>query len=295
MALMVARQFESFNRMSTFVVHDLKNLVAQLSLLIPNAHKHRNNPEFQQDMLDTVTHSVQKMKLMLQKLSRNDAPARPAPLFIDQLLQQAVSLKAAFEPRPFQQIFDLLTAERAGICAVARLGEESLRGFVWGFEVKTQTGGCADNQPDLTIRVREYATRAHRDQAAHELPAGRALVLGRWAIELDGADEQLRAGLVELGAARGVRAGRLLVSAVLAGAVIVHPHPPVSARAPAALTLDLAATAARPAVRLEVVADRPGGLVFPLSPTPRCDILDNFGDARSGGRAHEGVDILATL
>jgi putative PEP-CTERM system histidine kinase len=86
--------------MSTFVVHDLKNLVAQLSLLIPNAHKHRNNPEFQQDMLDTVTHSVQKMKLMLQKLSRNDAPARPAPLFIDQLLQQAVSLKAAFEPRP---------------------------------------------------------------------------------------------------------------------------------------------------------------------------------------------------
>jgi putative PEP-CTERM system histidine kinase len=100
MALMVARQFESFNRMSTFVVHDLKNLVAQLSLLIPNAHKHRNNPEFQQDMLDTVTHSVQKMKLMLQKLSRNDAPARPAPLFIDQLLQQAVSLKAAFEPRP---------------------------------------------------------------------------------------------------------------------------------------------------------------------------------------------------
>lgn len=99
-ALMLARQFESFNRMSTFVVHDLKNLVAQLSLLIPNAHKHRNNPEFQQDMLDTVTHSVQKMKLMLQKLSRNDAPERPIPLAIDQLLRQAVSLKAAFEPKP---------------------------------------------------------------------------------------------------------------------------------------------------------------------------------------------------
>ncbi|GAB2860596.1 PEP-CTERM system histidine kinase PrsK [Pseudoduganella ginsengisoli] len=103
-ALMLARQFESFNRMSTFVVHDLKNLVAQLSLLIPNAHKHRNNPEFQQDMLDTVTHSVQKMKLMLQKLSRNDAPERPVSLPIDQLLQQAVSLKAAFEPRPVLQV-----------------------------------------------------------------------------------------------------------------------------------------------------------------------------------------------
>jgi putative PEP-CTERM system histidine kinase len=112
-ALMLARQFESFNRMSTFVVHDLKNLVAQLSLLIPNAHKHRNNPEFQQDMLDTVTHSVQKMKLMLQKLSRNDAPERPLPLAIDQLLRQAVSLKAAFEPKPE------LHVEQAGLQVVA--------------------------------------------------------------------------------------------------------------------------------------------------------------------------------
>jgi putative PEP-CTERM system histidine kinase len=112
-ALMLARQFESFNRMSTFVVHDLKNLVAQLSLLIPNAHKHRNNPEFQKDMLDTVTHSVQKMKLMLQKLSRNDAPERPTPLAIDQLLRQAVSLKAAFEPKPE------LRVEQAGLRVVA--------------------------------------------------------------------------------------------------------------------------------------------------------------------------------
>lgn len=112
-ALMLARQFESFNRMSTFVVHDLKNLVAQLSLLIPNAHKHRNNPEFQQDMLDTVTHSVQKMKLMLQKLSRNDAPERPMPLRIDRILRQAVSLKAAFEPRP------VLRVEQADLEVVA--------------------------------------------------------------------------------------------------------------------------------------------------------------------------------
>jgi len=99
-ALMVARQFESFNRMSTFVVHDLKNLVSQLSLLIPNAEKHRNNPEFQRDMLDTVNHSVQKMKLLLQKLSRSESPEHPAPLAIDQVLRQALALKAAFEPHP---------------------------------------------------------------------------------------------------------------------------------------------------------------------------------------------------
>ena len=103
-ALMVARQFESFNRMSTFVVHDLKNLVSQLSLLIPNAEKHRNNPEFQRDMLDTVNHSVQKMKLLLQKLSRSESPEHLVPLAIDKVLGQAVALKAAFEPHPVLDI-----------------------------------------------------------------------------------------------------------------------------------------------------------------------------------------------
>lgn len=32
-----------------------------------------------------------------------------------------------------------------------------------------------------------------------------------------------------------------------------------------------------------------------MAPSPRCDILNNFGDGRSGGRLHEGIDILATL
>ncbi len=105
-ALMVARQFESFNRMSTFVVHDLKNLVSQLSLLIPNAEKHLNNPEFQRDMLDTVNHSVQKMKLLLQKLSRSESPEHLVPLAIDKVLIGAVALKTAFEPHPELELVD---------------------------------------------------------------------------------------------------------------------------------------------------------------------------------------------
>jgi putative PEP-CTERM system histidine kinase len=112
-ALMVARQFESFNRMSTFVVHDLKNLVSQLSLMNANAVKHRDNPEFQADMLETVSYSVQKMRLMLQKLSRSDATEAPRALTVDQVVRQAVALKAAFEPRPE------LRVETAGLAIVA--------------------------------------------------------------------------------------------------------------------------------------------------------------------------------
>jgi putative PEP-CTERM system histidine kinase len=105
-ALMVARQFESFNRMSTFVVHDLKNLVSQLSLLMSNAERHKNNPEFQQDMIETVDFSVQKMKLLLQKLSRTVTPEHAGALSIERLVRQAVALKAAFEPTPQLTVTD---------------------------------------------------------------------------------------------------------------------------------------------------------------------------------------------
>jgi len=99
-ALMVARQFESFNRMSTFIVHDLKNLVSQLSLLLSNAEKHKHNPEFQKDMLDTLDYSVQKMKLLLHKLSRGSSIESPSSLLIDKLLRHTLALKSAFEPKP---------------------------------------------------------------------------------------------------------------------------------------------------------------------------------------------------
>jgi putative PEP-CTERM system histidine kinase len=99
-ALMVARQFDSFNRMSTFVVHDLKNLVAQLSLLLSNAEKHKNNPEFQKDMIETIDHSVQKMKVLLQKLSRGPSIDETATVSLDELLRHTVASKSPYQPIP---------------------------------------------------------------------------------------------------------------------------------------------------------------------------------------------------
>ena len=105
-ALMVARQFESFNRMSTFIVHDLKNLVSQLSLMVANAEKHKDNPEFQRDMLETVDLSVQKMKLLLQKLARGTTVEASTRLPIDKLLRQAIAVKSAADPKPQLEIID---------------------------------------------------------------------------------------------------------------------------------------------------------------------------------------------
>jgi putative PEP-CTERM system histidine kinase len=68
-ALLEARKFEAFNKMGAFVVHDLKNLVAQLSLLMTNAERHRQNPRFQEDMLATVKHVAERMNRLLIQLS----------------------------------------------------------------------------------------------------------------------------------------------------------------------------------------------------------------------------------
>ena len=73
-ALLEAKKFDAFNRMSAFVVHDLKNIVTQLSLMMKNAKRLRANPEFQQDMLDTVENSLEKMRQMMLQLREGDKP-----------------------------------------------------------------------------------------------------------------------------------------------------------------------------------------------------------------------------
>lgn len=99
-ALLVTRQFEYFNRMSAFVVHDLKNLVSQLSLLLSNADKHKHKPAFQDDMVETVAHSVEKMKRLLFQLRGGYTLEPPAPVELDDLLRQAVAARADLKPAP---------------------------------------------------------------------------------------------------------------------------------------------------------------------------------------------------
>jgi putative PEP-CTERM system histidine kinase len=86
-ALLEANKFDAFNRLSAFVVHDLKNLIAQLQLLLSNAERHRNNPEFQRDMLNTVEHVVGKMHQLTMQL-------RPDASSIDRMRLIDISLVA---------------------------------------------------------------------------------------------------------------------------------------------------------------------------------------------------------
>jgi putative PEP-CTERM system histidine kinase len=68
-ALANAQRFEEFNRRFAFILHDIKNLVSQLSLLARNAERHADNPEFRADMVATLQSSVGKMKELLARLA----------------------------------------------------------------------------------------------------------------------------------------------------------------------------------------------------------------------------------
>ncbi len=65
-----ARTFEEYNRRFAFVMHDLKNVVSQLALLLRNAEKHADKPEFREDMAATLKSSVTKMTDLLALMGK---------------------------------------------------------------------------------------------------------------------------------------------------------------------------------------------------------------------------------
>jgi putative PEP-CTERM system histidine kinase len=95
-ALLEAKKFDAFHRMSTFVVHDLKNLIAQLQLLLSNVERHRDNPEFERDMLKTIEHVVGRMhQLTLQLRPEASATERPRPVDVGAVVRRVQSLRVA--------------------------------------------------------------------------------------------------------------------------------------------------------------------------------------------------------
>jgi putative PEP-CTERM system histidine kinase len=105
-ALLVARQFESFNRMSAFLVHDLKNLVSLHSLLLSNADNHKHEPEFQEDMIETIAQSVEKMKRLLLELQGGYTLEPPAPVPLEDVVERAVTARSGLKPAPSLEVCD---------------------------------------------------------------------------------------------------------------------------------------------------------------------------------------------
>lgn len=112
--LLEARQFEGFNRLAAFVVHDLKNLVAQLALVVRNADKHAANPEFVRDAMATVEHAVSKMNRLLTQLKNLGAETSKQKIDLRLVLQEVAAVRAGQLPRP---TLEFLTDQEAPVLA----------------------------------------------------------------------------------------------------------------------------------------------------------------------------------
>ncbi len=96
-ALGRSQRFDEFNRRFAFILHDVKNLVSQLSLLTRNAERHADNPDFRADMIATLKASVGKMNDLLARLgpTADQRPARLEPVALRSLVAAALAGKRA--------------------------------------------------------------------------------------------------------------------------------------------------------------------------------------------------------
>lgn len=95
-----SRQFEAYNRLTAFMMHDLKNSIAQLKLIVANAQRHKHKPEFIDDAVTTIDNTVRRMTRLMEQLSGSGSVFRAVRANLTELAQEAVRRCAARSPVP---------------------------------------------------------------------------------------------------------------------------------------------------------------------------------------------------
>jgi putative PEP-CTERM system histidine kinase len=98
-----ARQFEAYNQLTAFIMHDLKNLIAQQTLVVANWQKHKANPAFIEDSINTIENSVQRMNSLLSKIQRRE-PDSNTNIYLDGLLVEVVDKCSSIKPVPVLRV-----------------------------------------------------------------------------------------------------------------------------------------------------------------------------------------------
>ena len=112
-ALSDAKQFDEFNRRFAFIMHDIKNLVSQLTLVTRNAERHADKPEFRADMIATLQSSTTKMNDLLERLSQHNTgrAEEPRSVVLGPLVTQLAGAKRIQHP--------VIVAGKMALCAMA--------------------------------------------------------------------------------------------------------------------------------------------------------------------------------
>jgi putative PEP-CTERM system histidine kinase len=104
-------QFSAFNRMSAFVVHDLKNVLAQIDLILCNAEQHKDNPEFIEDTFETLHHTKARMDKMLSQLTEKEVKPEGSDSLVDvaACIGKVVAERCgSYQPKPSIELVEQL-------------------------------------------------------------------------------------------------------------------------------------------------------------------------------------------
>jgi putative PEP-CTERM system histidine kinase len=95
-----SRQFETYHRLTAFVMHDLRNLAAQLALIVSNAEQHKRNPEFVDDAIGTIANSTERMQRLIDQLQRREMQASMRRIALAEVARRACERCNARRPVP---------------------------------------------------------------------------------------------------------------------------------------------------------------------------------------------------
>ncbi len=100
-SLAMSEKFAVFNRLSAFVVHDLKNLIAQLDLVVRNAEKFKHKPEFVEDAFLTVGYASEKMGRLLTQLRQGRFTEQSVNMVnIKEVMDEVIRAHENYMPKP---------------------------------------------------------------------------------------------------------------------------------------------------------------------------------------------------
>ena len=153
-ALAEARQFEGFHRLSAFVLHDIKNLIAQQSLLVGAAAEHKHKPEFIDDAVEIMEHSVAKMQRLMQLLKTGISGGKAVTTNLVVIARTAVNNCTGGRPVPdfqcrLEEIWITMDGDR--MTSVMENLIQNAQDATADDGAVTVSLGCRENQVDILI------------------------------------------------------------------------------------------------------------------------------------------------
>lgn len=152
--LSTAQEMAAIGKVSTFVIHDLKNHVSNLTLMVDNAREHMDNPEFQADMLETLDETIGKMNGLIARLKniKEKKDLNLVPCDLTEIVRRGV--KATGTPP------DSVRGDKVQACVDA----EEIEKVVHNLVLNAHEAGSRNNSLTINVGIDEMAFFEVADQ-----------------------------------------------------------------------------------------------------------------------------------